>query len=60
MPGHSAEGNTAASISSTSESPVPRVEKNLALEMPKSLDHLTPRPIPEGEHQGVYVFGGTH
>ncbi|XP_058486337.1 bromodomain adjacent to zinc finger domain protein 2B [Solea solea] len=48
MPGHSLEGNTAASISSKSESPLPRVEKTSPpLEMPKSLDHPTPRPIPE-------------
>ncbi|XP_071771100.2 bromodomain adjacent to zinc finger domain protein 2B isoform X2 [Centroberyx gerrardi] len=52
MPGHSLEGNTAASVSSKSESPLPRIEKtpsvpSPALEMPKSLDHLTPRPIPE-------------
>lgn len=54
MPSHSAEGNTAASVSSKSESPLPRIEKpssmpSPALEMPKSLDHLTPRPIPDGE-----------
>ncbi|CAK6970761.1 bromodomain adjacent to zinc finger domain protein 2B-like isoform X3 [Scomber scombrus] len=52
MPGHSLEGNTAASVSSKSESPLPRIEKTSsmpspALEMPKSLDHLTARPIPE-------------
>uniref|UniRef100_A0A7N8XBI5 Bromodomain adjacent to zinc finger domain, 2Ba n=1 Tax=Mastacembelus armatus TaxID=205130 RepID=A0A7N8XBI5_9TELE len=52
MLGHSLEGNTAASVSSKSESPLPRVEKtpsmpSPALEMPKSLDHPTPRPIPE-------------
>lgn len=52
MPGHSLEGNTAASVSSKSESPLPRVEKTSsmpspALEMPKSLDHPIPRPIPE-------------
>lgn len=54
MPGHSLEGNTAASVSSKSESPLPRIEKTSsmpspALEMPKSLDHTLPRPIPEGE-----------
>ncbi len=54
MPGHSLEGNTAASVSSKSESPLPRIEKTSsmpspALEMPKSLDHPLPRPIPEGE-----------
>lgn len=53
MPGHSLEGNTAASVSSKSESPLPRIEKSSsmpspALEMPKSLDHPSPRPIPEG------------
>ncbi|KAM3624937.1 uncharacterized protein V6R79_003992 [Siganus canaliculatus] len=52
MPGHSMEGNTAASVSSKSESPLPRIEKTSsmpspALEMPKSLDHPTPQPIPE-------------
>lgn len=52
MQGHSLEGNTAASVSSKSESPLPRIEKTSsmpspALEMPKSLDHATPRPIPE-------------
>uniref|UniRef100_A0A4W6CZP6 Bromodomain adjacent to zinc finger domain 2B n=1 Tax=Lates calcarifer TaxID=8187 RepID=A0A4W6CZP6_LATCA len=52
MPGHSLEGNTAASVSSKSESPLPRIEKTSsmpspALEMPKSLDHPAPRPIPE-------------
>uniref|UniRef100_A0A8C4NHL0 Bromodomain adjacent to zinc finger domain, 2Ba n=1 Tax=Dicentrarchus labrax TaxID=13489 RepID=A0A8C4NHL0_DICLA len=52
MPGHSLEGNTAASVSSKSESPLPRIEKTSsmpspALEMPKSLDHPIPRPIPE-------------
>ncbi|XP_069381853.1 bromodomain adjacent to zinc finger domain protein 2B isoform X20 [Paralichthys olivaceus] len=51
MPGHSLEGNT-ASVSSKSESPLPRIEKTSsmpspALEMPKSLDHSMPRPIPE-------------
>lgn len=54
MLGHSLEGNTAASVSSKSESPLPRIEKTLSmpsptLEMPKSLDHPTPRPIPDGE-----------
>ncbi|XP_028256807.1 bromodomain adjacent to zinc finger domain protein 2B isoform X4 [Parambassis ranga] len=52
IPGHSLEGNTAASVSSKSESPLPGIEKpssmpSPALEMPKSLDHATPRPIPE-------------
>lgn len=52
MPGHSLEGNTTASVSSKSESPIPRIEKSSsmpspALEMPKSLDHPLPRPIPE-------------
>uniref|UniRef100_A0AAQ5Z1U9 Bromodomain adjacent to zinc finger domain, 2Ba n=1 Tax=Amphiprion ocellaris TaxID=80972 RepID=A0AAQ5Z1U9_AMPOC len=52
MPGHSLEGNTAASVSSKSESPLPRIEKTSsmpspALEMPKSLDHPIPRAIPE-------------
>ncbi|XP_028999249.1 bromodomain adjacent to zinc finger domain protein 2B isoform X4 [Betta splendens] len=52
MLGHSLEGNTAASISSKSDSPLPRIEKTSsmpspALEIPKSLDHPTPRPIPE-------------
>nr|XP_020463260.1 bromodomain adjacent to zinc finger domain protein 2B-like isoform X2 [Monopterus albus] len=52
MLGHSLEGNTAASISSKSESPLPRIEKisfmpSPNLEMPKSLDHPTPRPISE-------------
>ncbi|XP_037546121.1 bromodomain adjacent to zinc finger domain protein 2B [Nematolebias whitei] len=52
LPGHSLEGNTAASVSSKSESPLPRIEKSSsmpspALEMPKSLDHSLPRPIPE-------------
>ncbi|XP_068610795.1 bromodomain adjacent to zinc finger domain protein 2B [Brachionichthys hirsutus] len=52
MQGHSLEGNTAASHSSKSESPLPRIEKTLsmpclAMEMPKSLDHPLPRPIPE-------------
>ncbi|KAK1890825.1 Bromodomain adjacent to zinc finger domain protein 2B [Dissostichus eleginoides] len=52
MLGHSLEGNTTASVSSKSESPLPCVEKTSsmpspALEMPKSLDHATPRPIPE-------------
>uniref|UniRef100_A0A672INE8 Bromodomain adjacent to zinc finger domain protein 2B-like n=1 Tax=Salarias fasciatus TaxID=181472 RepID=A0A672INE8_SALFA len=52
VPGHSLEGNTAASVSSKSESPLPRIEKmsaipSPALEMPKSLDHPIPRPIPE-------------
>lgn len=52
MPGHSLEGNTAASVSSKSESPLPRIDKTLSmpsptLEMPKSLDHPTARPIPE-------------
>uniref|UniRef100_A0A665WM89 Bromodomain adjacent to zinc finger domain, 2Ba n=1 Tax=Echeneis naucrates TaxID=173247 RepID=A0A665WM89_ECHNA len=52
MPGHSLEGNTTASVSSKSESPLPRIEKtssipSTALEIPKSLDHPTPRPIPE-------------
>ncbi|KAJ4947915.1 hypothetical protein JOQ06_009944 [Pogonophryne albipinna] len=52
MLGHSLEGNTTASVSSKSESPLPCVEKTSsipspALEMPKSLDHFTPRPIPE-------------
>ncbi|XP_026234228.1 bromodomain adjacent to zinc finger domain protein 2B isoform X5 [Anabas testudineus] len=52
MLGHSLEGNTAASVSSKSESPLPRIEKTSsmpspALEMPKSLDHSMPRPIPE-------------
>uniref|UniRef100_A0A8D3D0H4 Bromodomain adjacent to zinc finger domain 2B n=1 Tax=Scophthalmus maximus TaxID=52904 RepID=A0A8D3D0H4_SCOMX len=52
MPGHSLEGNTAASVSSKSESPLPHIDKtpsvpSPALEMPKSLDHLTARPIPE-------------
>ncbi|XP_061891132.1 bromodomain adjacent to zinc finger domain protein 2B isoform X16 [Entelurus aequoreus] len=51
-PGHSAEGNTAASVSSKSDSPLPRVDKSSSmpspgLELPKSLDRLTPRPIPE-------------
>ncbi|XP_062235986.1 bromodomain adjacent to zinc finger domain protein 2B isoform X4 [Platichthys flesus] len=51
MPGHSLEGNT-ASVSSKSESPLPGIEKSSfmpspALEMPKSLDHPMPRPIPE-------------
>ncbi|KAF3832814.1 hypothetical protein F7725_026479 [Dissostichus mawsoni] len=44
MLGHSLEGNTTASVSSKSESPLPCVEKTSsmpspALEMPKSLDH---------------------
>uniref|UniRef100_A0A8C6LF13 Bromodomain adjacent to zinc finger domain 2B n=1 Tax=Nothobranchius furzeri TaxID=105023 RepID=A0A8C6LF13_NOTFU len=52
MPGHSLEGNTAASVSSKSESPLPRIEKSSsmpspALEMPKSIDYSVPRPIPE-------------
>uniref|UniRef100_A0A8C2WRN4 Bromodomain adjacent to zinc finger domain 2B n=1 Tax=Cyclopterus lumpus TaxID=8103 RepID=A0A8C2WRN4_CYCLU len=52
MLGHSLEGNTAASVSSKSESPLPCIEKTSsmsspALEMPKSQDHTTPRPIPE-------------
>ncbi|XP_029313194.1 bromodomain adjacent to zinc finger domain protein 2B isoform X4 [Cottoperca gobio] len=52
MLGHSLEGNTAASVSSKSESPLPCIEKTSsmpspALEMPKSLDHATPRAIPE-------------
>ncbi|XP_061131934.1 bromodomain adjacent to zinc finger domain protein 2B isoform X2 [Syngnathus typhle] len=53
MLGHSVEGNTAASVSSKSESPLPRLEKSSsmpsppALEIPKSLDHHTPQPIPE-------------
>ncbi|KAK2853858.1 hypothetical protein Q5P01_006519 [Channa striata] len=52
MLGHTLEGNTAASVSSKSESPLPRIEKTSsmpspALEMPKSLDHPTARPIPE-------------
>ncbi|XP_037646570.1 bromodomain adjacent to zinc finger domain protein 2B isoform X8 [Sebastes umbrosus] len=52
MLGHSLEGNTAASVSSKSESPLPCIEKTSsmpspALEMPKSLDHATPRPIPD-------------
>ncbi|XP_068435318.1 bromodomain adjacent to zinc finger domain protein 2B isoform X4 [Clinocottus analis] len=52
MLGHSLEGNTAASVSSKSESPLPCIEKTSsmpspALEMPKSQDHATPRPIPE-------------
>ncbi|XP_067352190.1 bromodomain adjacent to zinc finger domain protein 2B isoform X7 [Channa argus] len=52
MLGHVLEGNTAASVSSKSESPLPRIEKTSsmptsALEMPKSLDLTTPRPIPE-------------
>lgn len=56
MPGHSLEGNTAASVSSKSESPLPRIDKissmpSPALEMPKSLDHPLPQPIPEGELQ---------
>ncbi|XP_061743401.1 bromodomain adjacent to zinc finger domain protein 2B isoform X15 [Nerophis ophidion] len=51
-PGHSAEGNTAASVSSKSDSPLPPLDKSSsmpspALELPKSLDRLTPRPIPE-------------
>ncbi|XP_034435347.1 bromodomain adjacent to zinc finger domain protein 2B isoform X11 [Hippoglossus hippoglossus] len=51
MPGHSLEGNT-ASVSSKSESPLPGIEKTSsmpspALEMPKSLDHPMPQPIPE-------------
>lgn len=52
MPGHSLENNTAASVSSKSESPIPRLDKTSsmpspALELPKSLDHPTPWPIPE-------------
>ncbi|TNN74527.1 Bromodomain adjacent to zinc finger domain protein 2B [Liparis tanakae] len=52
MLGHSLEGNTAASVSSKSESPLPCLEKTSsmsspALEIPKSQDHATPRPIPE-------------
>lgn len=52
MPAHSLESTTAASVSSKSESPVPRIEKpssmpSPALELPKSPDHPTPRPIPE-------------
>ncbi|KAI3377510.1 hypothetical protein L3Q82_008683, partial [Scortum barcoo] len=52
MPGQSLECNTAASVSSKSESPLPRIDKTLSvpsptLEIPKSLDHPTPRPIPE-------------
>lgn len=47
---NSLEGNTAASVSSKSESPVPRMDKiSATLEMPKSLDHPSPQPIPEGE-----------
>ncbi|XP_028290694.1 bromodomain adjacent to zinc finger domain protein 2B-like isoform X2 [Gouania willdenowi] len=50
--GHSLEANTAASVSSKSESPLPRIEKSSAMpspafEMPKCLDHLSPQPIPE-------------
>uniref|UniRef100_A0A8C5H4Z0 Bromodomain adjacent to zinc finger domain protein 2B-like n=1 Tax=Gouania willdenowi TaxID=441366 RepID=A0A8C5H4Z0_GOUWI len=50
--GHSLEANTAASVSSKSESPLPRIEKSSsmpspAFEMPKCLDHLNPQPIPE-------------
>lgn len=56
IPGHSMEGNTAASVSSKSESPLPRIDKisampSPALEMPKSQDHPLPQPIPEGELQ---------
>ncbi|KAK7913181.1 hypothetical protein WMY93_013392 [Mugilogobius chulae] len=52
MPAHCLENNTTASVSSKSESPVPRLEKpssmpSPALELPKSPDHPTPRPIPE-------------
>uniref|UniRef100_A0A8C6STP3 Bromodomain adjacent to zinc finger domain, 2Ba n=1 Tax=Neogobius melanostomus TaxID=47308 RepID=A0A8C6STP3_9GOBI len=52
MPAHSLENTTAASVSSKSESPVPRVEKlssipSPALELPKSPDHPAARPIPE-------------
>uniref|UniRef100_A0A8D0A7L2 Bromodomain adjacent to zinc finger domain 2B n=1 Tax=Sander lucioperca TaxID=283035 RepID=A0A8D0A7L2_SANLU len=52
MLGHSLEGNTTASVSSKSESPLPRIEKTSSipsptLEMPKSLDHTIPRPIPD-------------
>ncbi|XP_020794600.2 bromodomain adjacent to zinc finger domain protein 2B isoform X15 [Boleophthalmus pectinirostris] len=52
MPPHCLENNTTASVSSKSESPVPRIEKpssmpSPALELPKSPDHPTPRPIPE-------------
>lgn len=50
MLANSLEGNTAASVSSKSESPVPRMDKiSATLEMPKSLDHPSPQPIPEGE-----------
>uniref|UniRef100_H2V455 Bromodomain adjacent to zinc finger domain 2B n=1 Tax=Takifugu rubripes TaxID=31033 RepID=H2V455_TAKRU len=50
--GHSIESNTAASVSSKSESPLPRLDKpssmpSPTLEIPKSLDHPTARPIPE-------------
>nr|XP_057944861.1 bromodomain adjacent to zinc finger domain protein 2B isoform X3 [Doryrhamphus excisus] len=52
MPCQSLEGNTAASVSSKSDSPLPRIEKSSsmpspAMEIPKSLDHPMPRPIPE-------------
>uniref|UniRef100_H3CVR0 Bromodomain adjacent to zinc finger domain 2B n=1 Tax=Tetraodon nigroviridis TaxID=99883 RepID=H3CVR0_TETNG len=52
LPGHFIESNTAASVSSKSESPLPRIDKpssmpSPTLEIPKSLDHPTPRPIPE-------------
>ena len=58
MPGHSLESTTAASVSSKSESPVPRIEKpssmpSPALELPKSPDHPSPRPIPEGQPKTV-------
>lgn len=50
MLANSLEGNTAASVSSKSESPLPRIDKiSPTLEMPKSLDHPSPQPIPEGE-----------
>lgn len=50
MLANSLEGNTAASVSSKSESPLPRLDKiSATLEMPKSLDHPSPQPIPEGE-----------
>ncbi|KAM3876584.1 bromodomain adjacent to zinc finger domain protein 2B [Diretmus argenteus] len=52
MLGHSLESTMAASVSSKSESPLPRLEKippvpSPAPEIPKSLDHPIPRPIPE-------------
>ncbi|XP_034051202.1 bromodomain adjacent to zinc finger domain protein 2B isoform X3 [Thalassophryne amazonica] len=52
MAGQTLESNTAASVSSKSESPLPRIEKpssmpSPAVEIPKSLDYPTPRPIPE-------------